>query len=189
MNSFESLTEIQNYLIIAAASLAIIIAFAKTSGKTTSGLFVTLSSVLMLMTIIYIISAPTATEKSPGKPITFYDIFEKILRALPLIPITILSMILVGLEFKYADLIDSENKPDSFEMVKDINFILFLIVLVVIQSYIKDSKSMNTLFGEQRIKKETCLNSSASVIYFFTFLTYISSTFMFIILKYFSTDG
>ena len=187
MSAFSDLFDIQNYLIIIAASLAIVIAFAKTSAKTTSNLFIGLSGSLMLITIISIISAPT--QKPPNTPLSFGDIISKILFALPLLPITILSIILVSLELEYEDIISSDVKPDSYEIVKDINFLLMLIVLIVIYSYIKDSKKLVGLSSEAFEKKMTCLNSSASIIYFFSFLTYISSTFMFIILKYFSTDG
>ena len=138
--------------------------------------------------MIALIQAPIIGDQS--RELTFSDMITKIYFILPLIPITLLCLFMTIFENNYQDLINSDTKPDSYEIIKNINLILFIIVLIVIYSYLKSFEPLkNNLSDVDFNKKSTCTSSSASVIYLFTTLTYISSGFMYVILKYFSTDG
>tara|TARA_B100000902_G_C26934168_1_gene727813 strand:- start:38 stop:619 length:582 start_codon:yes stop_codon:yes gene_type:complete len=188
MTNNKSLNEIMKFVLITIASVVSVITFAAPQQNVRQSLFVFLTSLLVLTTVIALIQAPIIGDQS--RELTFSDMITKIYFILPLIPITLLCLFMTIFENDYQNLINSDTKPDSYEIIKNINLILFIIVLIVIYSYLKSFEPLkNNLSDVDFNKKSTCTSSSASVIYLFTTLTYISSGFMYVILKYFSTDG
>lgn len=178
-----SILTLQNFFLIVAASISAVVTFASTSNAK-AGLYGLFSMSLFALAFISMGNVPTLLEE---RQITF---LQRITHALPIFPICILAFVLYIIQLEHKDILEGKNLPQSYEVIKILNFIFYIIALLFVASYLDKSNQMMKIKDENIFKNEQiCLGTSGAIVVFFSVCAGISTSFMYVVLKYFTTDG
>lgn len=175
---------LQNFFIVVAASISATIAFSGTNTTSTTTLYGLYCLSIFALLFIAMGNVPIWGTVTPS-------FIERITHAAPILPIAILTFVLFVLQLENSELLASDNIPDSYLTIKVINFIFYIIALLLIYSYLDKTKRIKMFIkNEVDFNKElNCLGTSGALVVLFSACAGISTFFMYVVLKYLTTDG
>jgi len=178
-----SILTLQNFFLIVAASISAVVTFFSTSNAR-AGLYGLFSMSLFALAFISMGNVPTMGEQSD------LGFFERLKHSLPIFPICILTFVLYIIQIEHKDILEGNNFPESYQVIKILNFIFYIIALLFIATYLDKSNKMMKLDDISRFNNEKiALGTSGAIVVFFSTCAGISTAFMYVVLKYFTTDG
>lgn len=178
-----SILTLQNFFLVVAASISAVVTFISTSNAK-PGLYGLFSMSLFALAFISMGNVPTLGDQSD------VGFFQRIRHSLPIFPICILTFVLYIIQVEHSDVLEGDNFPQTYEVIKILNFIFYIIALLFVASYLDKSNKMMNIKDEPTFKNEQiCLGTSGAIVVFFSTCAGISTAFMYVVLKYFTTDG
>jgi len=179
----DSLISIQNFAIFFAISLSVV-----------TTIYPDINSVyyaLYTFSLFIIAFVSMGTAPGPWAGIDKPSIMDMLLHSLPIIPICIITLVLFIIEVNNEDIMSSDSvTPESYTIVKTVNLVFYIITLVMIYSYLEESKKIKGAKTEASYNsKKICLGSTGAAIVFFSSLSAVCTFFMYTIINFFKTDG